>query len=171
MSKQPYIYSSLHLVQHLHQMKDRLVMQRKIQESKEKKHFINKKLEQIDDVLSLPYFDPFARDEVRAELISKVKNDRNAFKDSMQDFLRDNNYESLKIEYEGIRARIDYFKESNPNVDDDELMFELWDELEKCNLFKSLEAEYDKLKHEINVRKWLLGMIHRPNGYFEKAWK
>ena len=165
MAGEVYIYDSAQLERTLKEIRGKLMQQKKLATTVGRKDLIQRRIEQIDAVLCLAYF-RHPRILNRAELIMLVKKDRNEYVEAMNRFCAINDYENQKEKYEGFLEKM-----QGEGLDNDELMLDNWEEMERFNAFRSMEAEYKRLKHEVDVRHNLLGMIHRPYGFFDKVWK
>lgn len=129
------------------------------------KDIIQRTVNQIEDVLGLSYF---AKDPVMSmnELIAITKKDRNddiAYRDKTQEELN-----AMKDKHSEAIQRANEIRNENPEANEHNSQ-----ELEAiCDLndeYMFLEHELECVRENIDIRRWLLGMIHRPKGYFNKA--
>ena len=171
-----YVYSSQKLQAVLIEMRKRLEIKDRMAHGNS---YIRRKIGQIDAVLTLDYFDRYMmkNGEVvyltrvdgceRAELIRKVKIDRDKLIESRDFFMKINKYHEKEAMYGEMQKQVEI---TLAQIDEpDSILFDMWEQIEKCNEFKALKAEYEKFQYEIDRRRWLLGMIHHPEGYFKKA--
>lgn len=171
-----YIYSSQQLQSVLIDMRKRLEMRTRMILGSS---YIRRKIEQIDAVLTMDYFDRYMMKNgkvvyltrvdacERAELIRKVKEDRDKLIESRDFFVKVNKYQEKELRYGEMQKQVEI---TLAQIDEpDSILFDMWGTLEELNDFKALKMEYENFQFEIDRRRWLLGMIHHPEGYFKKA--
>jgi len=164
MQEKRFSGNSEELYRHLTGKKFELLRRRDVVTREAAKKVISHAIEQIDEVQFLCYF----KNKIMTmdQLISATRNDRNndiAYRDKIASIL-----EKAKPEHDAEMARADQIREADPDATEDNNQ-ELARIGEKYDEYLLLQSELDYVEDIIKARHWLLGMIHRPNGFFNKA--
>ncbi|MBQ9314033.1 MAG: hypothetical protein IJ220_03385 [Clostridia bacterium] len=117
-----------------------------------------------ESVLELPYF---KRGKVRSmpELIEATKQERQELQDLMESIKPD--LESAKAEaLEAFKAVGSYLANK---YEDSYNSLEQIHARECIDEYQALQAEYEKAEEDAKTNWWLLGIIHRPTGFFAKV--
>lgn len=115
-------------------------------------------------VLDLSYFKR-GKIKTMSELIELIKEDRAELKQCMEELQPDLEAAQKEAE-EAFKAAGSYLA----NKFEDEYNSPSQERARECvDEFQILKYQYDKASEESKTKWWLLGIIHRPVGFFEKA--
>lgn len=135
--------------------------------TKKQKDKVSNYIDLIDSVLDLKYFTESALgDMTMAELIEDIKLERELLEEPIEEAKMEMN--AAKAELDGAFAITRYL--SNKYDGD-------YDSPEQINLrsciaeYQAAQYEHEKLELERTVYWWLLGIICRPQGFFEKVFE
>lgn len=159
-----FLGNSAELKQYLVRKRDALKALQVKTKDEERENILGGMIYTCEMVVDLPYF---KRGKVRSmpELIEAVKAERDELKSFMTDLQPDLDAAKKEAE-EAFKAAGSYLA----NKFEDSYKEPAQINARECiDEYQALQYEYDQAEDDLKTNWWLLGIIHRPTGFFSKA--